>query len=112
MEATYLGDIELTDETLEHYGVKGMKWRHRKNNKTKRRYNKQGYSTDTPLTNLISTMGGQVGDDIREGDNAVSKFMNFMDQPISETFKKKPKEEKRTTTRIEQRKRSGGGSRG
>lgn len=30
MEATYLGDIELTDETLEHYGVKGMKWRHRK----------------------------------------------------------------------------------
>ena len=30
MEATYLGDIELTDETLQHYGVKGMKWRHRK----------------------------------------------------------------------------------
>ena len=30
MEATYLGDIELTDEVLAHYGVKGMKWRHRK----------------------------------------------------------------------------------
>ncbi len=30
MEATYLSDIELTDETLQHYGVKGMKWRHRK----------------------------------------------------------------------------------
>jgi len=27
MDATYLGDIELTDETLEHYGVKGMKWK-------------------------------------------------------------------------------------
>lgn len=29
-EATYLGELELTDETLKHYGVKGMKWRHRK----------------------------------------------------------------------------------
>lgn len=26
MESTYLGDIELTDEVLEHYGVPGMKW--------------------------------------------------------------------------------------
>lgn len=111
MEATYLGEIALTDETLEHYGVKGMRWRHRKNTKTKRRYNKQGYSTDTPLTNLISSMGGRVGDDIREGDNAVSKFMNFMDQPISETFKKKPKKETKTATSDGRRKRSGGGSR-
>lgn len=30
MEATYLGDIELTDETLAHYGVKGMKWKYHK----------------------------------------------------------------------------------
>lgn len=30
MEATYLGDIELTDETLAHYGVKGMKWKNHK----------------------------------------------------------------------------------
>ena len=26
MEPTYLGEIELTDEVLEHYGVPGMKW--------------------------------------------------------------------------------------
>ena len=30
MEATYLGEIALTDETLEHYGVKGMKWKYHK----------------------------------------------------------------------------------
>lgn len=30
MEAIYLGDIELTDETLAHYGVKGMKWKYHK----------------------------------------------------------------------------------
>lgn len=29
-EPTYLGEIPLTDETLAHYGVKGMKWRRRK----------------------------------------------------------------------------------
>lgn len=29
-EPTYLGEIELNEETLAHYGVKGMKWRHRK----------------------------------------------------------------------------------
>lgn len=29
-EPTYLGDIELSEETLEHYGVRGMKWRRRK----------------------------------------------------------------------------------
>lgn len=27
---TYLGEIELTEETLAHYGVKGMRWRNRK----------------------------------------------------------------------------------
>lgn len=30
MTPTYLGDIDLTYDTLEHYGVKGMKWRFRK----------------------------------------------------------------------------------
>ena len=30
-EPTYLGEIELSEETLAHYGVKGMRWRHRKN---------------------------------------------------------------------------------
>ena len=30
-EPTYLGDIELNEETLAHYGVKGMRWRRRKN---------------------------------------------------------------------------------
>lgn len=29
-EPTYLGEIELSEETLAHYGVKGMRWRHRK----------------------------------------------------------------------------------
>lgn len=27
---TFIGDIELNEETLAHYGVKGMKWRHRR----------------------------------------------------------------------------------
>lgn len=30
-EPTYLGEIELSEDTLEHYGVKGMKWRNRRN---------------------------------------------------------------------------------
>ena len=29
-EPTYLGEIELSEETLTHYGIKGMKWRNRK----------------------------------------------------------------------------------
>ena len=29
-EPTYLGEIELSEETLTHYGIKGMKWRRRK----------------------------------------------------------------------------------
>lgn len=85
MEATYLGDIALTDETLEHYGVKGMKWGRRRNNKIKpikNKRNKQGYRTDTPLTNLITSIGGKVGDDTRKKDNAVGRFMNYMDKPI------------------------------
>ena len=30
MILTYLGDIDLNEETLAHYGVKGMKWKYRK----------------------------------------------------------------------------------
>ena len=30
MTPTYIGDIELNEETLAHYGVKGMKWRVRR----------------------------------------------------------------------------------
>ena len=33
IKPTYLGEIELSEETLTHYGVKGMKWRHRKGKK-------------------------------------------------------------------------------
>ena len=29
-EPTYLGEIELSEDTLAHYGVKGMRWRHKK----------------------------------------------------------------------------------
>jgi len=29
-QPTYIGEIELNEETLAHYGVKGMKWRRRK----------------------------------------------------------------------------------
>lgn len=32
-EPVYLGEIELSEETLEHYGIKGMKWRNRKGRK-------------------------------------------------------------------------------
>lgn len=45
MSATYLGEIELTDETLAHYGVLGMKWGHRK-----------GQVTSSAAYNRISTM--------------------------------------------------------
>lgn len=34
MPETYLGEIKLTDETLAHYGVMGMKWGHRKSQVT------------------------------------------------------------------------------
>lgn len=34
-QPTYLGEISLDEETLTHYGVKGMKWRHRKVRKHK-----------------------------------------------------------------------------
>lgn len=30
MNPTYLGDIELNEDTLAHYGVKGIKWSKRK----------------------------------------------------------------------------------
>ena len=30
---TFIGDIDLNEETLTHYGVKGMKWRRRKGKK-------------------------------------------------------------------------------
>lgn len=32
-QPTYLGEIDLSEETLMHYGVKGMKWRRRKGKK-------------------------------------------------------------------------------
>lgn len=35
---TYLGDIELSEDTLEHYGIKGMKWRNRKGRASSQRY--------------------------------------------------------------------------
>ncbi len=43
-DLTYLSDIELTDETLAHYGVKGMKWGVRKfdNRRLARRRNITG----------------------------------------------------------------------
>ena len=31
-QPTYLGEIELSEESLAHYGVKGMRWRRRKGN--------------------------------------------------------------------------------
>lgn len=84
MEATYLGDIELTDETLAHYGVKGMKWGRHKNSKIKpiKRYRKQGWKTDTPLTNLITDIGGKVSDDLVNRNTKVGKLIKFMDSPV------------------------------
>ena len=41
-EATYLGELELSEATLAHYGVKGMKWGRRKKTTTKRKYQHRG----------------------------------------------------------------------
>ena len=32
-QPTYLGEIELSEESLAHYGVKGMRWRRRRGNR-------------------------------------------------------------------------------
>ena len=39
-QPTYLGEIELSEESLAHYGVKGMKWRRRKGNLKKTTHDK------------------------------------------------------------------------
>lgn len=39
-QPTYLGEIELSEDSLAHYGVKGMKWRRRKGNLKKTTHDK------------------------------------------------------------------------
>lgn len=41
MNPTYLGELELSEDTLAHYGIKGMKWRHRKVEKTQKKVGKR-----------------------------------------------------------------------
>ena len=85
---TFIGDIDLNEETLTHYGVKGMKWRRRKKGtktKTKddlrRIYNQTKSLYDqTPLaigvrdrshkdTYLVQTPSGQGRRSVRENNN-------------------------------------------
>ena len=42
-QPTYIGEIELNEEALAHFGVKGMKWRRRKTRTNK----KKGYTKAT-----------------------------------------------------------------
>ena len=52
MNSTYLGEIELTEETLAHYGVKGMRWGVRKERNiggmSKRKQRKLKYGSVDP----------------------------------------------------------------
>ena len=57
MEATYLSDIELTDETLQHYGVKGMKWKYHKpkvSSNASAAYKQIGSMTDEEYNRILS----------------------------------------------------------
>lgn len=54
MSETYLGEIKLTDETLAHYGVMGMKWGHRKSQVTSSAaYNRISTMTEDEYQKLL-----------------------------------------------------------
>lgn len=40
---TFIGDIDLNEDTLAHFGVKGMKWRRRKGKKKSDKERKEDY---------------------------------------------------------------------
>lgn len=59
-QPTYLGEIELSEDSLAHYGVKGMKWRKRKAksnklSKARRTYGKTStiYREDDPILGTL-----------------------------------------------------------
>lgn len=62
MTPTYLGDIELNEDTLAHYGVKGMKWRR---HKTKASLNSNRHALVSRKRNITGKgTGGKKGSKI------------------------------------------------
>lgn len=67
---TYLGEIELTEETLAHYGVKGMRWRNRKG-KTK-----ASLRSDRPRSRKRNITGKGSGAQVHKEDLSYKKLDN------------------------------------
>lgn len=107
---TFIGDIDLNEDTLTHYGVKGMKWRRRKgkkkNTKTKtkddfrRIYNQTKSLYDqTPLaigvrdrshkdTYLVQTPSGQGRRSVRENNNDPHGNLDTMERALRKKRKR------------------------
>ena len=83
-QPTYLGEIELSEESLTHYGVKGMKWRRRKANLKKRNVNRKARERSDRHT------ASHLAEDVLDGRRVIQYREDGDNTPISRVARRYP----------------------
>lgn len=77
---TFIGDIDLNEETLAHYGVKGMKWRHRRGKlKKSQSAKKTKYREAAINARTNAERGALIGAHVRSTYNSASSTPKYFD---------------------------------
>ncbi len=83
----YIAELDLNEETLAHYGVKGMKWRHKKGRKKYHKSIKRGKKPIDPIgTGITNTVMNTSNDwkwNLYNNSETYRKFYNWTKDPKS-----------------------------
>ena len=83
----YIAELDLNEETLAHYGVKGMKWRHKKGrkkySKSIKRRKKPIDPIGTGITNTVVSTSNKWKWDLYNNSETYRKYYNWVNNPQS-----------------------------